>query len=683
MEELKSISQACFVSLPRKTKQSKTVKSTEEQIGVRYRTYQETWTYLESEVLKCQADAHADILNGVVAFVHTRNPALTEASKRLDIPVAALMMGVNMSDHTAVFNLLVSKLRSSVTQMVARLHAKDCGSIATMVHKAVVDIMQGSGCEDVEVKRNACTMSMLAEWHEREVTTRLPGSPSKRQKKMPSGIRKEDPIVIILEDFEGFKVSALQDFILICSNYLEKLPIVLIFGVSTTVMAIHSMIPQNASSCLDIETFFSKPVTEYLSQVFEKVLLEPSISFKLGHNVFQFIVDVVLFHDFSLTNLLQMLKMCMFEHFYHNPASALCCHQEELKHVLQSMSQREMNDVLSQPSYQRYVRDNKPSPGKGAKRIHRMIDDLHRHHRNGLLLLQVLYEFAKKLPGCSLGNHLREVYMTFLRAPVGETEDFGKLVKLIRVMSIDELQKRTGDALLVLESHKDVAKAPPSVLKLKTTLEDYREKFEALSGEKGGATETAEPAEPVPLDWGKLRSRSQFQEKLKDLTKTRRVSPFETLREEFAAFFTDAFRDLVPPASMPLHEVLYYDDAVTMKQYFAPSPRTLLHSTLSRPQAVLRCECCKNTGISDVSPSMPDLSISYKLHLESGKLINLYDMMQAFKTVKCGEKKLSAQDEKVIEAQFFRSIAELQFLGLVKPTQRKTDHVQRMTWGFC
>lgn len=683
MEELKSISQACFVSLPRKTKQSKTAKSTEEQIGARYTTYQETWTHLESEVLKCQADAHTDVLNGVVAFVQSRNPALTEASRRLDIPVAALMMGVNMSDHTAVFNLLVSKLRSPVTQMVARLHAKDCGSIAAMVHKAVVDIMQGSGCEDMEVKKNACTMSMLAEWHERVVTTRLPGSPSKRQKKTPSGIRKEDPIVVVLEDFEGFKVSALQDFILICSNYLEKLPIVLIFGVSTTVMAIHNMIPQNASSCLDIETFFSKPVTEYLSQVFEKVLLEPSISFKLGHHVFQFIVDVVLFHDFSLTNLLQMLKMCMFEHFYHSPASVLCCRQEELKDVLRSMSQREINDVLSQPSYQRYARDNKPSPERGTKRIRGMIGDLHRHHRNSLLLLQVLYEFAKKLPGCSLGNHLREAYMTFLRAPVAETEDFSKLIKLIRVMSIDELQKRTGDALSVLESRKDGAKAPPSVLELKTSLEDYREKFEALSGEKGETADVAEPAEPVSLDWGKLRSRSQFQEKLKDLTKTRRVSPFETLREEFATFFTDAFRDLVPPASMPLHEVLYYDDAMTLKQYFAPSPRTLLHSVLSRPQTVLRCECCKNTGSSDVSPSIPDLSISYKLHLESGKLINLYDMMQAFKTVKFGEKKLPAQDEKVVEAQFFRSIAELQFLGLVKPTQRKTDHVQRMTWGFC
>ncbi|KAL1416498.1 hypothetical protein MTO96_027963, partial [Rhipicephalus appendiculatus] len=141
--------------------------------------------------------------------------------------------------------------------------------------------------------------------------------------------------------------------------------------------------------------------------------------------------------------------------------------------------------------------------------------------------------------------------------------------------------------------------------------------------------------------------------------------------------------DLQPPSSMPLHEVLYYNDATALKQYFTPSPRTVLHAALTRPQTVLRCECCRNTGSCEVSASLPDLSISYKLHLESGKLINLYDMMQSFKSVKSGETALSAEEEKVVQAQFFRSIAELQFLGLVKPTLRKTDHVQRMTWGFC
>uniref|UniRef100_A0A6M2CXY7 Origin recognition complex subunit 3 n=1 Tax=Rhipicephalus microplus TaxID=6941 RepID=A0A6M2CXY7_RHIMP len=378
-----------------------------------------------------------------------------------------------------------------------------------------------------------------------------------------------------------------------------------------------------------------------------------------------------------------MMKMAMFEHFYHNPSSLLSCRQEELKDVLQCMSQMDMNDVLSQPSYQRYLMEQKPSSEKTAKRICRLVNDLHSHHKNSLHLLHVLYVFAKKLPSCSLGNHFREAYMTFLQAPVSETEDFSKLVKLIRVMSIDELQKRIGDALLALESQTDQSKAPTNVADLKVHLEGYREKFKALTDDVPEAQDSSETPEPVVLDWGKLRSRSQFQEKLKNLTKTKRVSPFEALRDEFASFFADAFGDLKPPSSMPLHEVLYYNDAVALKQYFTPSPRTVLHAALTKPQTVLRCECCRNTGGCEVSASLPDLSISYKLHLEGGKLINLYDMMQSFKSVKCGETTLSAEEEKIVQAQFFRSIAELQFLGLVKPTQRKTDHVQRMTWGFC
>jgi len=34
-------------------------------------------------------------------------------------------------------------------------------------------------------------------------------------------------------------------------------------------------------------------------------------------------------------------------------------------------------------------------------------------------------------------------------------------------------------------------------------------------------------------------------------------------------------------------------------------------------------------------------------------------------------------------ARFIQAVSELQFLGFIRPTQRKTDHVQRLTWGAC
>ena len=34
-------------------------------------------------------------------------------------------------------------------------------------------------------------------------------------------------------------------------------------------------------------------------------------------------------------------------------------------------------------------------------------------------------------------------------------------------------------------------------------------------------------------------------------------------------------------------------------------------------------------------------------------------------------------------ARFIQAVSELQFLGFIKPTKRKTDHVARLTWGGC
>lgn len=332
----------------------------------------------------------------------------------------------------------------------------------------------------------------------------------------------------------------------------------------------------------------------------------------------------------------------------------------------------------------RFLAENEVPPEKVSKNMLRLVQDLHYHHETSLVLLRVLGEFSKKLPGSPLGNHFRELYISFLESPLRETEGFAKLVKLIKVMSVDELQRRLESALLTFETEGRRA-AGRGLRMLRDDLVAYKTRLDSIAGQKIEDVEGPETQEAVPLVWGDLRSRSQFREKLKDLRKTKRLSPFELLRDEFAAYFGEAFSELCPPSKLPLHEVLYYDDAPSLKQYFVPSPRSVLHSALAKPYTYLKCECCQGVGAAEMSPSLPDLSLSYKLHLESGKLINLYDMLQAFRGLKAStaQKKLSVEEEKLIEAQFFRSVAELQLLGLVKATQRKTDHVARMTWGSC
>ncbi len=35
----------------------------------------------------------------------------------------------------------------------------------------------------------------------------------------------------------------------------------------------------------------------------------------------------------------------------------------------------------------------------------------------------------------------------------------------------------------------------------------------------------------------------------------------------------------------------------------------------------------------------------------------------------------------VDQARFTQAVASLQFLGFIKPSKRKTDHVAKLTWG--
>ena len=59
---------------------------------------------------------------------------------------------------------------------------------------------------------------------------------------------------------------------LLCSQYLEKLPLVLVFGIATAVTAIHRILPQSVSSLLCIEKFQAVPSSVYLAQLIDKVM---------------------------------------------------------------------------------------------------------------------------------------------------------------------------------------------------------------------------------------------------------------------------------------------------------------------------------------------------------------------------------------------------------------------------
>lgn len=133
----------------------------------------------------------------------------------------------------------------------------------------------------------------------------------------------------------------------------------------------------------------------------------------------------------------------------------------------------------------------------------------------------------------------------------------------------------------------------------------------------------------------------------------------------------------------PLYEIVYYTSARLLEKSFASQPRATVQTGLTQPRYYLNCACCKNDKADQLLTSEPDSCLLYKLYLECGRMINLYDWFIAFSSIIEKEQRAKNKpvEENEAQARFIRSVAELQFLGFIKPTQRKTDHVMRLTWS--
>ncbi|XP_016112821.1 origin recognition complex subunit 3-like [Sinocyclocheilus grahami] len=175
----------------------------------------------------------------------------------------------------------------------------------------------------------------------------------------------------------------------------------------------------------------------------------------------------------------------------------------------------------------------------------------------------------------------------------------------------------------------------------------------------------------------------------KESRRTKRTNPFEVLRSEVMEFIDSLVREYLTPAELqPLNEVCYYSSSGVLRQRLNATPRTSIQAALSHPFYYLQNESLK-TDTGTISSAAPDLCIVFKLHLECGRLINLYDWLEAYVTVMSAAEDQHTDSEEcgkfdsLKHARFIQAVSEMEFLGFVKSTKQKTDHVARLTWGGC
>ncbi|XP_040330071.1 origin recognition complex subunit 3 isoform X2 [Herpailurus yagouaroundi] len=707
-----SVSKGCFVFKPNFKKRKISVpvedyfnkgKNESEDSKLRFETYQLIWQQMKSETEQLQEELNKNLFNSLIEFLQQSYSGFHKNSrdwgcqiKLREIPTAALILGVNVTDHDLTFRSLTEALQNNVTPYVVSLQAKDCPDMKHFLQKLVSKLMnccvdEESKEESIQVtqKKTFCSMDSLSSWYMSVTQKTDPKLP--RKKRTSSSQWQSPPVVLILKDLESFTTKVLQDFIIISSQHLHEFPLILIFGIATSPIIIHRLLPHAVSSLLCIELFQSLSCKEHLTTVLDKLLLTTQFPFKLSEKVLQILTNIFLYHDFSIQNFIKGLQLSLLEHFYSQPLSVLCCNLSEAKRRINFLSENQCENIRRLPSFRRHV--EKQASEKQVElltnerflkeEIQSLLENLHVYHTNYFLVLRCLHQFTSSLPKYPLGRQIRELYCTCLEKNIWDSEEYASALQLLRMLAKDELMTILQKCFKVFKSSSE--KQLGSTAK---RIEEFLAQFQSLD-------EAKEEEDTSGLQSKGLQKTDLYhlQKSLLEMKELRRTSKkqtrFEALREKVVNFIDSLVREyLLPPETQPLHEVMYFSAAHTLRAHLNAAPRIALHTALNNPYYYLKNEALKSEEgcIPNVAP---DICIAYKLHLECSRLINLVDWSEAFATVVTAAEKMDANSitseerNEIIHARFIRAVSELELLGFIKPTKQKTDHVARLTWGGC
>nr|XP_031536096.1 origin recognition complex subunit 3 isoform X3 [Vicugna pacos] len=512
-----SVSKGCFVFKPNFKKRKISVpvedyfnkgKNESEDSKLRFETYQLIWQQMRSETERLQEELNKNLFDSLIEFLRKSHSGFQKNSrdwgcqiKLREIPTAALVLGVNVTDHDLTFRSLTEVLQNNVTPYVVSLQAKDCPDMKHFLQKLASQLMdcnvdvQSKEKESVQVtqKKTHYSMDSLSNWY-MNVTQKT--DPKMPRKKRTSSQWQSPPVVLILKDMESFTTKVLQDFIIISSQHRHEFPLILIFGIATSSIIIHRLLPHAVSSLLCIELFQSLSCKEHLNTVLDKLLLTTQFPFKLSEKVLQILTNIFLYHDFSIQNFIKGLQLSLLEHFCSQPLSVLCCNLPEAKRRINFLSDNQCENIRRLPSFRRYV-EKQASEKQVAlltnervlkEETQSLLENLHVYHMNYFLVLRYLHQFTSSLPKYPLGRQIRELYCTCLEKNVWDSEEYASALQLLRECLLPPETQPLHEVGYFSAAHtlRERLNAAPRVA-LHTALNNpyYYLKNEALRSEEG------------------------------------------------------------------------------------------------------------------------------------------------------------------------------------------------------
>ncbi|PPJ52926.1 hypothetical protein CBER1_11565 [Cercospora berteroae] len=492
--------------------------------------------------------------------------------------------------------------------------------------------------------------------------------------------RKLQQVVIAFEDTEAFDRDLLSELIEILACWQDRIPFAFLLNVATSVEFLQQRLSSAAIRSLDGRLFDAAVSTDEVEQIFE-VLTSPESELWLGPNLASMILERQSDYIQGIDSLLQATRYAYMSHYYANATSLLL----DPKITLRDVPKDHFEALRNLPTLRDYARqlldDGETEQVRELLDSDQALFDFAKKSvaagRQSLAGTRAAAEAIRKVQACLPSTQVSSKPSLYIQAMSGKLTDSTLIRSLLLI-----LRKSPSDvALKVIDQFHSITLSSSAETELhaiekelKSLTKDHETSSKPLCSEddiKNSTLRTTVVAQKVELSKQKSTLSKQ------DAAYTALVRRLSTLLETYFS------HHLIGVKELPLNEIFVYDSRTPYREVFMPRPRHAVERALAAPHDYLDCECC-DPGTNEeaaLSGTQPATAILYQLYLESGSLINVHDLWKAFQAVigddEGGEGETS--EEKTM-ALFQRSLADLRYLGFVKSTRKRVDHVAKVAW---
>ncbi|KLO06741.1 hypothetical protein SCHPADRAFT_882487 [Schizopora paradoxa] len=524
-------------------------------------------------------------------------------------------------------------------------------------------------------------------------------------------------LVVFINEFEDAEPSVIQDLFYICSLHIPRLPLVFVLALSSPKQPsyLHAVYPRTTLALLQLKRIASSVGSDPLQALLLKVFYDPSYEppVHLGPATVDFLVEQYTKNSGSIEAIAGLLKLVLLQHFM-NPLTAFTVDdflgEESMEDASQLLSEDTSRPFLRllvgrlyhpQKSTLLLPKKKRAWPIGGPQDVIETVRGL----RRDVLKEARLRRLAFRVFLLVRDFMLRKGFKT---ASDGK-EGIGFLGMMSACLRGGSAAAKEGNLSYLAKMTRKLSKDH-----LKELLQDLYQLF--FNQPRVIREDKADAITPVIAKWmARLDSSGTSSDIAEDLDHT-------TIGREVGDWLLEFFDELFQAyTETNLWDIWYTGNPVAISELTNPAPRVNVIGALLNPGRYL-----EHTSSEDhEKQSLPDTSLLFQRYLESGRMLNVHDWYESFAGALEADRSARGSDKPSKETpsrrgralettprrrkgrgrgaspddpegsdeemdddawkmemhvRFLRGVQELDFMGFLKHTKRKAEHVLKTVY---